>query len=82
MTTRSMFKMLLVFQDETTLERFRQERLTGSVSGVAVAGEAEKSREAPFENGVAIYQGASMGLMAGVNVGLDYLRFEPLHEPK
>jgi len=27
---------------------------------------------------VAVYEGASMGLMAGVNIGLNLLKYEPL----
>ena len=36
------------------------------------------SGTAPFQHGVALYQGANKGLMAGVNIGLDYMRYEPL----
>ena len=72
------FKMLVVFQDEATLNRFMQDRLSGSISGVVVVGRSGGSATAPFENGVAIYQGASTGLMAGVNIGLDYMRYQSL----
>lgn len=76
------FKMLVVFRDEPTLEQFRANKLTGSVSGVAVVAERGGGTTAPFEHGVAVYQGASSGLMAGVNVGLNYMRFKPLGEDK
>lgn len=72
------FRMLLVLEDEATLQRFMENRLTGSVSGVIVVAESGGSRTAPFQNGVAVYQGASTGLMAGMNIGLDWLRFQPL----
>ena len=72
------FKMLVVFEDEATLKRFMEDKLTGSVSGVVVVGEGGASGKAPFENGVAIYQGASTGLMAGVDIGLNYMRYKPL----
>ena len=72
------FKMLVVIEDAATLERFKKNRLAGSASGVAVVGEAGGSAKVPFENGIAIYQGANAGLMVGVNVGLDVLRYEPL----
>jgi len=72
------FKMLVVLRNEQTLDQFMDNRLSGSVDGVAVAGEAGTSGRASFDNGVAIYQGASTGLIAGVNIGLDYLRYEPL----
>ena len=72
------FKVLVVFQDEATLNRFKQDRLSGSISGVVVVGRSGGSATAPFENGVAIYQGASTGLMAGANIGLDYMRYQSL----
>jgi lipid-binding SYLF domain-containing protein len=72
------FKMLIIIEDAVTLERFKKGRLSGSVSGVVVIGEAGMSAQIPFENGIAIYQGAQAGLMAGVNVGLDLMRFEAI----
>lgn len=72
------FKMLIVFRDEATLEKFKADKLSGSVTGVAVVTDVGGSGTAQFENGVAVYQGANMGLMAGVNVGLDLIRFEPI----
>lgn len=72
------FKVLMVFQDEATLDRFKHRELTGSVSGVLVAAESGTSATDKFEHGVAVYEGANRGLMAGVNIGLNYIRFEPL----
>jgi len=72
------FKMLVVFEDEATFRDFQRERLTGSASAVAVAGEAGGSAAQPFTSGVAIYQGANKGLMAGVNIGLDLMQYEEL----
>ncbi|MEQ8850249.1 MAG: YSC84-related protein [Phycisphaerales bacterium] len=72
------FKMLVVFEDPATLRRFQQDKLTGNVSATAVAGEAGSSGAASFTEGVAIYQGDSAGLMAGVSIGLDLMRYEPL----
>lgn len=74
------FKMLVVFQDDATLDEFRKGNLAGSVSAVAVAGDAGASGTAPFRNGVAVYQGANTGLMAGVNIGLDYMRYVGIDE--
>ncbi|MHC4828203.1 MAG: YSC84-related protein [Planctomycetota bacterium] len=74
------FKMLLVLEDQGTLDQFMKDQLSGSVSGVVVVGESGDSGRAPFEDGVAVYQGASSGLMAGVNIGLDYVRYKPLGE--
>ncbi len=76
------FKMLMVIQDEATLNRLKQNKLTGSVSGVVVVAETGTSGTAPFENGVAVYQGASAGLMAGVNIGLEYLRFKSIEDDR
>lgn len=72
------FKMLVVIQDEETMNKFRANKLSGSVSGVVVVAQEGTSGVGRFENGVAVYQGASSGLMAGVNVALDYLRYVPL----
>ncbi|MBX3361161.1 MAG: hypothetical protein KF912_06280 [Phycisphaeraceae bacterium] len=72
------FKMLVVIQDEATMEKFKANKLSGSVTGVVVVAQEGTSAVGRFENGVAIYQGASSGLMAGVNVALDYLRYQPL----
>jgi lipid-binding SYLF domain-containing protein len=72
------FKMLVVFEDAGVLSRFKQNKLTGNVGAVAVAGEAGGSSAANFTDGVAIYQGANTGLMAGVSIGLEYMRYEPL----
>lgn len=74
------FKMLVVIQDEATMNKFKANQLSGSVSGVVVVAQEGTSAVGRFENGVAVYQGASSGLMAGVNVALDYLRFKPLGE--
>jgi lipid-binding SYLF domain-containing protein len=72
------FRMLVVIQDEPTLKKFMDNQLSGSASGTAVAGEAGGSGLARFQNGVAVYQGANRGLMAGVDIGLDYIRYKPL----
>lgn len=72
------FKMLVIFQDQATMDKFKSNQLSGSASGIVVVGETGTSGTAPFQNGVAVYQGASTGLMAGVNFGLDYMRFKPM----
>jgi lipid-binding SYLF domain-containing protein len=76
------FKMLMVIQDEATLNRLKENKLTGSVSGVVVVAETGSSATAAFENGVAVYQGAGSGLMAGVNIGLEYLRFKSIEDDR
>jgi lipid-binding SYLF domain-containing protein len=72
------FRMLLVLQDDETLRRFKANQLAGSVTGVAVLGRAGGTGTGQFNRGVVIYEGASAGLMAGVNIGLNYIRFEPM----
>ncbi len=72
------FKMLVVFQNDTSLQKFKANRLSGAANGVAVLADLGGSGAAPFENGVVVYQGANVGLMAGLNVGLGLIRFEPL----
>ncbi len=74
------FKMLVVFEDEATLNRFKQNKLTGSVAAVMLVAEAGGGAKASFTDGVAVYQGASTGLLAGVNIGLDYMRYEPMYK--
>jgi lipid-binding SYLF domain-containing protein len=74
------FKMLVVIENEVTMEKFKNNTLSGSVSGIVVVAESGSSGTAKFERGVAVYQGANKGLMAGLNLGLDYMRYEPLEE--
>lgn len=70
------YKMLVVFENYTTLDQFKEDKLTGNVGATAVAGESSAEGTASFTNGVAIYQGDATGLMAGASVGLDWMRFE------
>ena len=71
------FKMLMVLEDQATLDRFMANQLTGSVQGVALVGEGGAGTKASFTNGVAIYQGARTGLMAGASIALDVVRYQP-----
>lgn len=75
------FRMLMVLENQQVLQEFKANKLTGSVVGVAVVADAGGSGKASFTNGVAVYQGANTGLMAGVNVGMNYIRYEPLGGP-
>jgi lipid-binding SYLF domain-containing protein len=72
------FRMLMVLENEAVLQRFRADQLDGSVSGVVVAGNVGGSGKAPFQNGVVIYEAANEGLMAGVNIGLNWIQYQPL----
>ena len=72
------FKMLVVLQNSSTMDEFMENKLTGDVGATIVAADAGKAGAASFTNGVAVYQGAQTGLMAGASVGLDYMRYEAL----
>lgn len=72
------FKMLVVFQNSSTMNQFKENKLTGSVGATIVAADSGEADAASFTNGVAVYQGAQTGLMAGASVGLDYMRFEAI----
>ncbi len=72
------FRALMVLEDDQTVNRFMANQLAGSMAGVAVLGESGGSASAPFKDGVVIYEGANAGLMAGVNIGLNYIRYQPL----
>jgi len=74
------FRMIIVFQNEQVLAEFKANKLDGSVTGVVVLAEAGGSGQASFTDGVAVYQGANVGLMGGINVGLNYIRYVPLGE--
>lgn len=74
------FRMLFVLEDKATLDDFKASKWTGSVSAMAVAAEAGGSSIDSFTEGVAAYQGANHGLMAGVRIGLEYVRFEYDHQ--
>lgn len=76
------FKMLVVFQDQATLNQFKQNKLSGKVGAVVVVSDVGTSATAPFSNGVAIYEGASSGLMGGVNIGLEYMRYKPMGDDR
>jgi len=72
------FKMFIVHQDEATVVDFKAGKWTGSASAIAVGGDAGGVASSPFTKGMAVYQGANTGLMAGVNVGLDNIKYQAL----
>ena len=71
-------KILIVFADIDTLEKFKQGLLTGKVEGMAVAADAGTTGTDSFENGIAVYVGAQKGLMAGGMVGMENFRYRAL----
>ena len=70
------YKMLVIFQNDATMQRFKENHLTGNVNATIVALKGGGGAAASFTNGVAIYEGDAVGLMAGTSVGLDYMRYE------
>ena len=72
------FRMIIVLQNQEVLDRFTAGTLTGSAAGVLVLAESGATASVPFANGTAVYQGAQRGLMGGVNIGFDLIRFVPL----
>lgn len=70
------YKMLVVFRDDATMQRFLENHLTGNVNATIVALDGGGGVAASFTNGVAIYEGDAVGLMAGTSIGLDYMRYE------
>jgi hypothetical protein len=48
------------------------------MSGVAAADHQGGRGAVQFRNGVVIYQGAEAGLMASINIELNYIRYEPM----
>lgn len=72
------FRMLAVFEDRAVMEKFQRDQLLGSANGVAIAMEEGASARIAFHDGVALYESANEGLMAGVNLGLNLIRYEPL----
>lgn len=73
------FRVLMVLENQQVLDEFMANKWTGSVSAVAVAAEAGGSAKSSFTNGVAVYQGANTGLMAGVQIGLNNVRYQPTY---
>lgn len=72
------FRMLVIFENDGVMKKFQSNQLLCSVNGVAIVAENGGSGRMPFHNGVAVYEGANEGLMAGINIGLNLLRYEAL----
>lgn len=72
------FRMLIVIETQDELRNFMAGKWNGQAGAVAVLGEEGGSAASPFQNGIAVYQGANSGLMAGVSVGLNRIRYESL----
>lgn len=72
------FKLLVVLQDKGMLDMLTRSQLTGSVAATLVAAEKGAAVTVPFHEGVAVYEGANKGLFAGIDFGLNLIRYEPL----
>jgi len=72
------FRMLIVIETQEELRNFMSGKWNGQAGAVAVLGDGGGSGAAPFQDGIAIYQGANSGLMAGVSVGLNHIKYESL----
>ena len=71
-------KRILVVTQKAMLTQFQKGLLTGSVQGMAVAGDSAANGTAPFQNGLALYVGAEKGLMAGGMIGMENFRYRAL----
>lgn len=71
-------KILIVFQDAATLDKFKQGLLTGKVEGMAVAGDKGTTGTSSFQDGLAVYVGAEDGLMAGGMIGMEKFQYRAL----
>jgi len=74
------FKMLVVFENERIFQRYQRNRFDGSVAGIAVAFDSAVGEKTSFADGVTVYQAGNAGLIAGVNIGLDLFRFQPVND--
>jgi len=71
-------KILIVFADQPTLDKFKKGFLTGKVEGLAVAADKGSTGTASFQDGVAVYVGAQKGLMAGGMIGMENFQYREL----
>jgi len=72
------YKLLVVFENREVLSKFMNNTLSGSATAVTVAGENGIGKAASFAEGVAVYDGDSTGLLAGANIGLNFMRYKEL----
>lgn len=72
------FRQLIVFQDQASLDRFKQNQMTLDANLSAVALTAGAAGTSNYRNGVAIFVQPIGGLMVSANVGGQKFRFQPL----
>ncbi|HZZ44976.1 MAG TPA: lipid-binding SYLF domain-containing protein [Tepidisphaeraceae bacterium] len=68
---------LLVFQTSNSLMNFENQEASFSANASAIALKAGASKEAHFENGIAIFTLPSGGLMAEASVGGQKFKYQP-----
>ncbi|MGA1266978.1 MAG: hypothetical protein ACO32J_07360 [Phycisphaerales bacterium] len=71
-------RILIVFADSDTLEKFKQGLLTGSAQGMAVGPDQGTTGTSSFQNGLAVYVGGEQGLMAGGMIGMENFKYRAL----
>ena len=72
------FRQLIVFQDEPSLTRFKQNQLTLDANLSAVALTTGAAGAANYRKGVAVFVQPIGGFMVSLNVGGQQFRFQPL----
>ncbi len=71
------FRELVVFQDQTALDTFRQGEFRFTANASAVILKSGVAAATPFENGVAVFVQPIGGAMAAATVGGQSFSFEP-----
>lgn len=72
------FRLLVVFENQDVLRRFKGNQLFGTANSIAIADESGRCLRTAFDDGVALYEGANQGLMLGANLAMNLMRYEPL----
>jgi lipid-binding SYLF domain-containing protein len=71
------YSQLMLFQDQTALNKFKQEKASLSANASGVAAKAGGSAEAKFQDGVAVFITSETGVMGELSVGGQNFKFEP-----
>ncbi len=71
------YDVLLIFRDRATLEAYQGDALSPAISGMGVAGASGRSQHDMMDERVAIYHASKAGLMLGLNIGVEIMRYEP-----
>jgi lipid-binding SYLF domain-containing protein len=71
------YSQLMLFQDQTALNKFKQEKASLSANASGVAASAGGSAQAKFQEGVAIFITSESGVMGELSLGGQTFKFEP-----